>query len=280
MLRRVSASWAATPIGYFVQMLVRPVRTIERVIVERPSFWSLVLFLTAIGLVRGVLDAVLVLLDDGQLLSMWAAGRLLPWLAGKAYPLLLADWLAGYVRWLGFALVPYLLGRLCGGVGRISDLLRLYGIILGIYVVTVLPNFAYFVLPLPLIRFEVAPFFQPTLGVGNILTSAWLVWVTYTVVRQVHRLPAFEAAAIGLLTPLLNIAALVLPGALLFNLSTLGLSNPKMVASVTLLGFSLVSLGLIGGALGLIRWLHRREGIPRRHSADPSDSPILSVARR
>lgn len=264
MHRGVRVSWTAGPVGYFLHMLIRPAQAIERVVIERPPFWSLVLFLTVVSLLRGVLDGMLVLMDDGQLLSMLAGGRLLTWLVSKAYPLLLADWLAVYVRWLGFALVPYLLGRLCGGGGRLIDILRLYGIILGIYVVTVLPNFAYFVLPLPLIRFAVAPFFQPTLGVGNILTSAWLVWVTYTLVRQVHRLPVFEAAAIGLLTPLLNIAALVLPGAVLFNLSAMELSNPTIAASVTLLGFSLVSLGLIGGALGLVRWLHHRENILQR----------------
>lgn len=273
MLRRVSGS----SVGVFVQMVLRPARTIERVLRERPSFWSLVLFLTTISLLRGILDGALVLMDDGQLLAMLAAGRFVPWLIGKAYPLLLADWLAVYVRWLGFALVPYLLGRLCGGGGRLVDLLRLYGIILGIYVVTVLPNFAYFVLPLPLIRFDVAPFFQPTLGVGNVLTSAWLAWVTYLVVRRVHGLPSFEAAAIGLLTPLLNIAALVLPGVVLFQLWAAQLRNPRIVASVMLLGFSLVSLGLIGGALALVRWLHRREALRQPASADPADSSVLST---
>lgn len=255
----LSAGWTSTPAASFLCMLVRPRLAIARIVAQRPSFGSLVLFLTCISLLRGVLDAVLVLLDDGQLFSIWAAGRLLPWLVGKAYPLLLADWLAVYVRWLGFALVPYLLGRFCGGAGRLSDFLRLYGVILGIYVVTVLPNFAYFFMPLPLLRFEAAPFFRPTLGVGNLLTSAWLAWVTYTVVRALHRLPRFEAAAIGLLTPLLNIAALVLPGAVLFNLSALFRWTPSSVTSVTLLGFSAVSLGLIAGALSLSRWLHRRE---------------------
>lgn len=226
---------------------------------QPPRLWSILLFLTIISLLRGVLDGVVVLLNEAQLSALWHAGRLLPWFVAKAYPLLLADWLAGYVRWLGFALVPYVLGRFCGGTGRLKDMLRLYGIILGIYVVTVLPNFSYFFLPLPVVRFDSAPVFKPTLGIGNVLTSLWLAWVTYRVCRQAHALPTFESAAIGMLTPLLNIAALVLPGALLFNLPHVAAWTPKTVAYTSLLGFSGASVGLIIAAVLYTRWLQRAE---------------------
>jgi hypothetical protein len=251
-----------TSFGYFLEMLVRPTQAVERILKERPGFLSLIIFLTGISLLRGLLDGVLTLLTEGQLLGMWHAGRLLPWFILKAYPLLLADWLAGYVRWLGFALVPYLLGRFCGGRGRLVDFLRLYGVILGIYVITVLPNFAYFFVPLPMIRFHAAPQFSPTLGVGQILTSAWLVWVSYLVLKRVHGLPAFESFAIGFLTPALNIAALVLPGAILFNLPQLQAWGGKQLTYVTLLGFSAASVLLIMGFV-ILAWQLRKAEVRR-----------------
>lgn len=250
-------------------MLIRPAQAIETLLTTPPSFRAILVFLTIISLLRGVLDGLLVLLDDGQLWSMWVSGRLLPWFAFKAFPLLLADWLAVYVRWLGFALVPYLLGRFSGGTGRLIDFLRLYGIALGIYVVTVLPNFAYFLVPLPLVRFDAAPEFRPTLGVGQTLTSTWLAWVTFCALRRLHRLPAFESLAIGVLTPALNIAALVLPGALIFNLPAVRLWSEKLVATSTLLGFSAASVVLIGGALILVRWLSRLESRTLPDSSAP-----------
>ena len=252
--------------GRFLVMLVKPARAIEDILIERPTFRSLFLFLTIISLLRGVLDGVLALLTDSQFFALWQTGLLIPWFVVKAGPLLLADWLAVYVRWLGFALVPYVLGRFCGGTGRLVDLLRLYGIILGIYAVTVVLNFAYFVEPLPMLRFEAAAQFKPTLGVGQVLTSAWLVWVTYLAVRRVHRIPAFEAVAIGVLTPALNIAALVLPGAVIFNLPSTRGWGERMVTSATLLGFSAASIILIGAFVFGVWWLRR--GKPRRASSD------------
>lgn len=257
MLSALWHTFGRTTPGRFLVMLVRPARAIECILIEPPTFLSLFLFLTIISLLRGFLDGVLALLTAGQFFDLWRAGLLLPWFAVKAGPLLVADWLAVYVRWLGFALVPFVLGRFCGGTGRLVDLLRLYGVILGIYLVTGVLSFAYFVEPLPMLRFEAAAQFKPTLGVGQVLTSAWLVWVTYLAVRRVHRLPAFEAAAIGLLTPALNIAALVLPGALIFRLPYTRGWGENMVTSATLLGFSIASLFIIGAfALGV--WRVRR----------------------
>jgi hypothetical protein len=249
----------STTTTYFLWMLVRPAHVIERVLAQPPRLRSLIIFLTLISLLRGILDGTLVLLNDGQLWAMWHAGRLLPWFIFKASPLLLADWLAVYVRWLGFALVPYLLGRFYGGTGQLMDFIRVYGVALGIYVVTVLPNFAYFFVPLPMVRFYAAPQFQPTLGIGQLITSAWLAWVTYCAVRRVHQLPAFEALWIGMLTPALNIAALVLPGALIFNLPSARMWSKTFITHATLLGFSAVSVALIVGAVMLTRWLYRTE---------------------
>jgi len=248
-----------TPLSYFLLMLVRPAWAIERILAERPAFPSLIVFLTCVSLLRGILDGVLVLITDGQFVALWQGGRLISWFVSKAYPLLLADWLAGYVRWLGFALVVYVLGRLCGGRGKLTEHMRLYGIAMGIYVVTVLPNFAYFFVPLPMLRFEVAPNYSPTLGIGQLLTTSWLVWVSFLIIKRLHGLAWFESAAIGLLAPLLNIGALVLPGVLIFNLPQAVSWGQTTVAYTTLLGFSAFSIGLVVLCIFVALWLAQRE---------------------
>lgn len=251
------------PYSIFWLMLAKPAQAIERVLVEPPSFISLVLFITVISLLRGILDGVQTLLTDGQLVAIWRVGRLFAWFVIKAYPLLLADWLAGYVRWLGFALAAYFMGRFCSGTGKMVDFLRLYGIALGIYVVTVLPNFAYFFIPLPMLRFQVSSTFAPSLGIGQILTTLWLMWVTYSILKRAHCLPRFESAVLGFLVPMLNIAALILPGTVIFNFTPAVRWGSKMVAYGTLLGFSLASLVLIAA---LAAWIRR---------ASSSSGPIL-----
>ncbi len=248
-----------TPLSYFLLMLIRPAWAIERILAEQPVFPSLIIFLTFISLLRGILDGVLALMTDGQFFALWQSGRLISWFLLKAYPLLLADWLAGYVRWFGFALVVYVLGRLCGGRGKLTEHIRLYGIALGIYVVTVLPNFAYFFAPLPMLRFEVAPNYSPTLGVGQLLTTSWLVWVSFLIVKRLHGLAWFESAAIGLLAPLLNISALVLPVVLIFNLPQAVTWGQTTVAYTTLLGFSAFSIGFVLLCILVTLWFVRRE---------------------
>lgn len=247
------------PLLYFLLMLVRPARAIERILAEKPAFWSLGVFITCVSLLRGILDGVLVLMTEGQFLALWQGGRLLSWFIFKAYPLLLADWLAGYIRWFGFAFVVYVLGRLCGGHGKLTEHMRLYGVALGIYVVTVVPNFAYFFAPLPRIRFEVAPQYSPTLEIGQLLTTLWLVWVSFLVTKRLHSLAWFESIAIGLLAPLLNISALVLPGVLVFNLPQTISWGQKTVAYTTLLGFSALSVVLVTLCVFLALWFVRRE---------------------
>jgi len=248
-----------TPLSYFLLMLVRPAWAIERILAEKPAFRPLVVFLTCISLVRGILDGVLVLMTEGQFFALGHAGRLITWFVSKAYPLLLADWLAGYVRWFGFALVVYVLGQFCGGRGKLTEHMRLYGIALGIYVVTVLPNFAYFFAPLPMLRFEVAPHYSPTLGVGQLLTTSWLAWVSFLIVKRLHGLAGFESAAIGLLAPLLNIGALVLPGVLIFNLPQAVSWGQTTVAYTTLLGFSAFSIGFVVLCAFVAWWFVQRE---------------------
>lgn len=244
---------------YFSGLLIRPGRTLERILRQRPGFVRIVLFLTVVGLLRGLLDGAWVLINDQQFLALWSEGRLWGWYLTKGYPLLLADWIAAYVRWLGFALVPYAVGRFFAGRGRLVDFLRVYGVAMGIYVVTVLLNAAYFFAPLPTITFRAASGFGPRWGVGQMVTSLWLVYISYRVVRRLHGLPVFESLLTGVLVPALNLAALIGLGALFYRLPAVASLPVRQFEAAGLLAFGAGGLGLVALFIAVAVWLARRE---------------------
>jgi hypothetical protein len=247
--------------GYFIGLLLHPTATLERLLRERPSFRRIILFLAGLGLGRGLLDGLWLLLTHQQFQALGSEVHLVSWHVTQIGPLLLADGVAAYIRWLGFAFVPYALGRFMGGRGRLEDCLRVYGAVMGIYVVTALLNAVYFFAPLPMIQFRSAPAFSPGWGIGQILTSLWLAYISYRVVQRLHHLSRIESMMIGLMVPTLNLGALLGLGFLFQNFLT-GIQGPAPVSAAGgYLVFSLGSLGLLLIWIVLTAWIIRRESL-------------------
>lgn len=234
-----------TIVGYFLLLLVRPSVAIEKILKEEPAFKRILIFLFWIGALRGITEGIWILSMHGQLGQVLSTPALLKTYLGQCLPFVLSNVTTGYVRWVAFALVPFAGGLFLGGRGRFVDFLRLYGIILGIFLVTILPNFAYLFMKLPTIRFNISDMYNPTIGVGQIITSCWLVYVSYRAVISIHKLPRFESFFIGLLVPLLNIGILVLGAAAVFNLPGFSMSSPKKVFSLSTVGFTVATLAAI-----------------------------------
>ena len=207
----------------FLRLLVLPGSTIDRILARPPGFARLTVWVAALGALRGAVEGLWILLMAGQFGALLALGqgRVAAWYLDAAGPFLLANLLTGLFRWGLFAIVPYALGRFAGGGGRWRDFLRVYGVAMGIYVVTILPNYAYLGWDLPTIRFDVSRSYNPLLGVGQLLTSLWLAWFSFVAARRLHRLPRFEAAMVGLAVPLTNLALFVVASRVFFNLRPL-----------------------------------------------------------
>ena len=241
---KVNINSSAT--GYFLSLLIRPTATIVRILLEKPDYKKIIFFLFGIGALRGITEEIWILSMNGQLGQVLGSMPLLKTHMTTGLPFILSNVITAYVRWVAFALLAFLCGLFLGGKGRFEDFLRLYGIILGISLVTILPNFIYlFVKNLPVIRFSVSTMYNPTIGIGQLVTSGWLVYVSYKAVMTIHKLPKFESFFTGLLVPLLNIGILVLGAAVVFNLPMLNASSPNKVFSLSTLGFTVATLAAI-----------------------------------
>jgi hypothetical protein len=228
---------------YFLILFAQPTKTIKEILKINPSFKRLVFFLFWIGLLRGLVEIVLFSLEIGQFSQVITSLFLLKNFLLKGTFILSSSISFAYFRWVVFAFIVYFLGRILGGRGGFSDCLKVYGLILGIYLVTVLPNFAYLFWRLPMIRFEVSNFYVPSFRIGQVITSLWLVFISYKATKIIHNLSWFNSLLVGFSIPLINVATLVFVAFVFFKFSSyFPFSQEKIF---TLINYGLIIIPLI-----------------------------------
>ncbi len=248
----------------FLWLLVRPAYGIRQILSHKPSFRRIIVFLFVIGMVRGLLECAMLLLRAGQFEQVLTSSTaLLKSYLRMGIPFLVSSITCGYVRWVGFALVVYLLASFFGKKGRFNDCLRVSGVALGIYLVTIILNFAYLLIPLPVIEFAASRYIKPTIGIGQALTSAWLIFVMYTAARLIFRLPRYASFLIGLSVVLINIGALVLTCLIFFNLRPLTLLSYRDNLDIFTFLFVVVTLLCTAGFYWLGVWHEKRVTVNR-----------------
>lgn len=245
-------------VKYFLYLFIRPTATIRQILQERPSFKRITIFLFCIGLLRGLIDGVWQLLmaaQFSQTVSSWTLSKS-QLVMGTSF--IFANITTGYSRWIAFTLIAYIFGKIAGGTGKVMDFLRVYGIILGIFLVTALPNFAHLFLKLPIIQFSVSKIYNPTIGVGQVLTSCWLAYISYKAVRVIHDLSAIDSILIGLSVPLINMGTLIFGAKIFFNIpKIISLTERKLfsLATFVFIAATLLSIPLL---LWLVYWISRK----------------------
>lgn len=249
-------------LGYFFHMLYAPGAAIDRVLAEQPSFKRITAYVSAMGLLRGLVEGLWILLMAGQLQAMLVRGQFGTWILGEAAPFLLANLLTGLFRWGLFAIVPYALGRFSGGQGRWLDFLRVYGVAMAIYVVTILPNYSYLFWHLPVYQVAVSWSYNPIFGLGQVLTSIWLGYFGYVSCRRLHGLPGVESVLVGVAVPATNLGLFIIAAKVFFNL--------RLLARLSLVHtFWIATAGFIAAALVAIPvlfWLGFRHARSERSS--------------
>jgi hypothetical protein len=205
-------------LSYFFSLLIRPSRTIKKILIDQPSFQRLAVFIFIISIFRGMIESVWMLLREGQFAAVVTSPVLFKSYLILGIPFMVSSITAGYVRWFGFALVPCLLARFWGREAHYRDFLRVTGVMMGLYVVTILPNFAYLFFDLPVIQFSISKSYNPALGVGQMITGTWLVLIIYKMARLIAGLTAWQSFLAGLTVLLGNLGALLSGAMFFFNL--------------------------------------------------------------
>lgn len=216
--------------GYFLHLLFQPTTTIPRISHEKPSWVRIAVFLFWVATLRWLLELIWELVMAGQLRQTFLTPVLLKrQIVSDGMLFFVGHLTTVYLRWAMFALIAYLGSRVLGRRVRFDVLLRLYGIALGLFVVTVLPNYLYVFFSLPLLRFEVSEIYTPVVGIGQLLSALWLIVISSKILRSISGLSWFESILVSLLIPLTNFGLLVLCAWMFFNLpAIIGLPQREM----------------------------------------------------
>jgi hypothetical protein len=222
--------------------------------------WTGILaLLVVLGLTRGLLEFALILLRAGHFLITLSQPYALRSYLVTGGGFLVANAVTAVARWVMLAVTVYALGRWLGGRGRFDQLLRVFGPVLVVYPLTILPDYLYLFFSLPAIRFGISPIYNPVIGVGQLVVSVWLVAFGYVVARRVHGLGRLDSALVGAALELASLGSLVVGALVFFNLPAItGLERDQLILTAT------ASFSLAAAAVAAIAWTVTRRAAGRR----------------
>ena len=238
--------------AYFFYLFIKPPETINRIIGEKPSFQSIAVFLLVIGTLRGVIELFWELLMAGQFTQTIVTPILFKrqiLLDGAVF--VFGNITTAFVRWPIYALIPFIFNLFLGGKVRFHVFLRLYGLILGVFVVPVLGNFVYLFGEFPLIQFQISKAYNPIFGFGQLIACLLTIFVSCKIIRVTNRFPWAESIFISVLIPLINIGMLVLCAKIFFNFPFILAMPERKAFFVAAITFAIVTLT----ASPLLLWL-------------------------
>jgi len=229
--------------GYFLRLFIRPTETIEEILRRRISLKRVAVFLLWIGVLRAVFEIVWIFSMSGRFNEITSYMRIPSWYIFETVPFVIANILTAYLRWAMFAALAFFGARVFSKEKRgFGDVLRVYGIALGIYAFGMLLNFVYAFWRLPAVRFEASSVYSPVIGIAQVFGSIFLVVVSYHAVRILFKLSRLEALFIGLLIPLLDRAFLIAATKVFFNAPALINFSAKQVFFISTVCFAVFSV--------------------------------------
>ena len=246
---------------YFIMLFIQPRKTIRAILDAKFTHKRIILFLFWIGLIRGLHDIIRPYIVAGALPQLLLAIKVPSWYIIESGPFLLACIITAHIRWVIFALVTFILVRFFKNSGRFDDYLKLYGVIMGSYLISPIFNSIYFIRAFPAVEFFSSARYSQIIGLGQVVGAGLLLFITYKVLRQVAKLGVFESFLIGLFLPLLDRGLYIAFYKLYFSIDFISLFQLKeifFIASILFIIGGLVSIPLL---IWVGRLLSQKEGI-------------------
>lgn len=166
-------------IKYFLLILIKPGKTIRQIIQSNIRLSKIIFFLFWLGVIRGVLEVIWIFAINHRLMEMPLLLRQLSWWYLESGPFILANILTVYFRWAMYSLVFYLLLRFFKIKMDFSKVLKVFSVILVLYVITMLTNFLHYFFRLDMIRFYISELYSYSMGIGQIISSCLLILLIY-----------------------------------------------------------------------------------------------------
>lgn len=263
-IEQLASCTSSSLLHYFFLLLIRPARTINHILKVKPDFKRIIIFLFMISILRGLIESIWMLMREGQLWAVCASPVLLKSYLHSAVPFMISSITSGYVRWAGFALVPCLLARFLGKAVCYKDFLRITGVMMGLYVMTVIPNFAYLFFDLPVIHFQISQSYNPALGIGQMISGAWLILIMYKASRIICGLTRWQSVLAAMSVYLGNLGVLIFGAMVFFNLPFITGWSFQSALNTATLWFNIATAMLIPVFLWIgTRWTTRGAAIVR-----------------
>lgn len=236
-------------------LLTRPGKTAEEVLRNPPPWRELLIFLGVVGFLRGFLEMFWLYgmaYRPGLWELLWQE-RLRHGLEAALF--LAANGMTAYLRWAMYGFLFLAVARWFGRRISFREGMTLAGLMLALYVVPVLVNTLYLLFPLPIIRFNVAQVYRPVIGLGQVVTAVWFVWVAQAIFRRAAGLTRGEALSGAIFIALLDRALFVGAAWAVFRwewLNHLPVGPRMLWVSV---GFLVVAVAAVPLLLRFGRWI-------------------------
>jgi len=233
----------------FAALLRGPSRGLRAIQARTMRPRTVILFLLGVGLVRSLLDVPWIYWQAGGLPLLVPSLGQPSWYLVNVGPYVLSVVVTALLRWVLFAALVFYLARFLGGRGSYRVTLDVYAAVLGITIFTILIDYVHLFFDVPLIRFAASPSYNPVIGVGQVVTAAWIGYVTYLLARRELRLSVLPAVMVGAFVPLLNTGLFLIAARIVFRLLPAGSSLSAWLVKLNV-GFVAVCLA----AFAILFW--------------------------
>lgn len=219
----------------FLTLITRPKKALRQMLANPPSFTAIVLFLLAVSIIRGLLEVIRFYADEGLLWQLSSFLKSPSWHLFEFWPFMFTHIFTVYIRWFAYGFFVVILSKIFGVKVNFKMVLKVYGVLLGIYVFPVILNFIYLVLPLPVIRFGISKIYAHLVGVGSVVTSILFIYVSTVIITALLKIKRFDAFLISFAIPIIDRVVYVAPSLIFFNLpmvAKLNFRNAKFLEAI------------------------------------------------
>lgn len=202
---------------YFLNLIINPKSAVEKILKAGITFKRIALFLLAIGAGRGLLEVVWFYMDRGALSQAVLFLKSPTWHLFEFWPAIFSCVFTAYIRWITYAMFIVFAAKIFGKKADFSAILKIYGILLGIFILPAILNFTYLIRPLPMIRFNISGVYNHIIGLGQILSAILFVYLSTNILNSLLKIKPTDAFLISLSIPVIDRAVYVGLCVLFFN---------------------------------------------------------------
>lgn len=164
---------------FFLLIIFKSKETIEKIIQTDISAKRIILFLFWLGILRGILEVIWIFAINKRLIELLFLSRQLCWYLFESGPFVLANILTAYLRWAMYSMVFYLALCFFKIKADFSIILKVFSVILGLYLLTIMMNFLHFFFNIAMIKFQISAIYSYSMGIGQVVSSFLLILFIY-----------------------------------------------------------------------------------------------------